>query len=364
MADAIDLCDDEDAPTQGGNAVWILDDEEENEAPPTARAQQQAPSATAEQHTAAAEAQSNTGLYVLDCGCQGRHAELVRQLHEKSGLLQEAGFGQTADSLAKAIGSVSCAQCSSLLSAQDTWKLLGPDACSKLYAALASSVRQVALAQQGQGEQQTADTQAAAVAGVCCELWGELAALQSLMLGGDPTPSKAASAAAAADTPSRPARRGRNAQQQQAKQPAKPKPKPMAKKAAEYSSGAWAAGTGYGGSGGGNPKAAQAAMSAAAARQAASDTAMTAHLTAITAILQDPLGTSTTAAADPASAGPSSRKRGRSAAGLYSGLPWPLCGVVLAGPLAWLLRLLFHNDSLMDVVVRQDLYSTAMQLLR
>jgi hypothetical protein len=38
--------------------------------------------------------------------------------------------------------------------------------------------------------------------------------------------------------------------------------------------------------------------------------------------------------------------------------------VVLAGPLAWLLRLLFHNDSLMDVVERQELYSAAMELLR
>jgi pyruvate/2-oxoglutarate dehydrogenase complex dihydrolipoamide acyltransferase (E2) component len=351
MTDAIDLCD-EDA-SQGGNAAWLLDDGDENEASPY---RQQASSVAAEQHTAA-EVQTNTELYVLDCGCQGRHAELVRKLHENCGLLQEAGFGQTADSLAMAVSSVSCAYCSSLLSAQDTWKLLGPDVSSKLYTTLASSVKQVALAQQGQVRQQTADTQAAAVAGVCCELWGELAALQSLVLGGDPTPPKT-TAAAAAGTPSR---RGRSAKQQQAKPPAKPK----AKKAAKGSggSGAWAAGTGYGGSDG-MTKAAQAAMSAAAARQAAADSAMIAHLTAITAILQDPLGTSTAAAAsDPGAAGPS-RKRGRSAACLYSGLPWPLCGVALAGPLAWLLRLLFHNDSLMDVVERQELYSAAMELLR
>lgn len=371
MSVAIDLCND--APSQGRDEVWILDDYDDiNEAPPAALecAQQQAPPAAAEQHTA--EVQPTTEQYALDCGCQeGRHAKLANKLQHTAECLQQAGFGQTVDSIAKALSSISCAQCSSLLSAQDAWKLLGPDACSKLYTSLASSVRQVTLAQQGQAAQQADTAQAAAVAEVCCELWGELAALQSLMLGGNPTPSESAPPAAA-DTPSRPGRRGRNAKQQQAKQPAKPKPKAKKPKysyngygASSGSSGAWATGTGYGGSGGGITKAAQAAMSAAAARQAAADTATTAHLTDITAILQDPLGTSTAAAAnDLAAAGPSSRKRGRSAAGLYSGLPWPVCGVVLAGPLAWLLRLLFHNDSLMDVVERQELYSAAMELLR
>jgi hypothetical protein len=38
--------------------------------------------------------------------------------------------------------------------------------------------------------------------------------------------------------------------------------------------------------------------------------------------------------------------------------------VLLGGPLAWLLRLLFSNDSMMDVGGRQQLYREAMRLLR
>lgn len=246
---------------------------------------------------------------------------------------------------------VSCGQCDALLSSQDLPQLLGPGATSRVYTALAAGVRQVSLSAQQQGQAGDEPTPAAAVAAVCVELWGELAALQALMLGGEPP-----SATAAATTPTRrQVQRGKGAQQ---KQQAKPASKSKAKKhhgSGSSSKAAWAAGTGYGGQGG-LDKSAQAAMSAAARRQSAADTAMQAHLAAITALLQDPL---------PEQPGShSGRKRGRGEGLLPSALPWPLVAVVLAGPLAWLLRLLFENDSLMDVVGRRGLYSAGMELLR
>jgi hypothetical protein len=43
-------------------------------------------------------------------------------------------------------------------------------------------------------------------------------------------------------------------------------------------------------------------------------------------------------------------------------LPLPLLGVLRAGPAAPLLRLLLHNDSLMDVSSRRRLYTEAFGL--
>lgn len=359
--DAIDLCEDEvEQPSPHENdAVWILDDEDENEVAQAALPAAQASVPSAAKQNIAAAGPGSTEVYVLDCGCQEHYDSLVSKLSKRAEGVQTAG------STAEAVDSFSCSSCGTLLSAQDVWKLLGPETTSKLYTAVAGSVKQTVLAQQGQADEHSTATQAATVAAVCCELWGELAALQALMLGGEPP---AATPAATTSTRRQPQRS--KAAQKQPKAAAKPKAKPKAKYSYLNHSGgnssAWAAGTGFGGSMG-TSKAAQEAMSAAAKRQAAVDTAMTTHFQAITAILQDPLPTAppAAAAADNSAAGPStSRKRGRSDARLYSGLPWPLCGMVLAGPLAWLLRLLYQNDSLMDVVGRAELYSAGMELMR
>jgi hypothetical protein len=335
----IDLCDDEPPQRQrDDDFVVILDDEAEAERLPGQ-----------ETATAAADTAADDQDFVLDCGCHYSRAHLLRMLQQQADSLQQQLQGaQTLASLS-ASSSCCCRQCDALLSSQDLPQLLGPGATSRVYTALAAGVKQVSLSAQQQGQAGDEPTPAAAVAAVCVELWGELAALQALMLGGDPP-----SATAAATTPTRPqAQRGKGAQQ---KQQGKPASKSKAKKHHGSSSkAAWAAGTGYGGQGG-LDKSAQAAMSAAARRQSAADTAMQAHLAAITALLQDPL---------PEQPGShSGSKRGRGEGLLHSALPWPLVAVVLAGPLAWLLRLLFENDSLMDVVGRRDLYSAGMELLR
>lgn len=343
MDAVIDLCDDEPPQQQQDDdeCVVILDgagNEAEAARPPR-------------QQTAAADTDADQTSFLLDCGCHYSRAHLLGRLQKQAGSVQQQLQGaQTLDSLEVVAACFQCVQCGALLSSQDLPQLLGPGTTSRVYTALASGVRQVCSAVQQQG--QAGDEATAAVAAVCVELWGELTALQALMLGGEPP-----SATAAATTPTRrQAQRGKGAQQQQQQaKPAKAKAKSSSKKPSSSSKAAWAAGTGYGGQGG-MDKSAKAAMSAAARRQAAADTAMQAHLQAITAMLQDPLP-----AQQP---GHSGRKRGRGEAALLGALPWPLVAVVLAGPLAWLLRLLFENDSLMDVVGRGELYSAGMELLR
>lgn len=351
MATVIDLCDEEPPQQQqydDDDDVVVLDDAYD-ERPP----RQQTAAADTDPRQQIAEADTDGDQsFLLDCGCHYSRAHQFRRLQKQNdSLQQQLQSTQTLDSLAVVAASLNCGQCGALLSSQDLLQLLGPGTTSRVYTALASGIRQVCLAAQQQGQAGDEPTPAAAVAAACVELWGELAALQALMLGGEPP-----SATAAATTPTRrQAQRGKGAQQQQAKA-AKAKAKSSSKKppSSGNSRAAWAAGTGFGGQGG-IDKSAQAAMSAAARRQAAADTAMQAHLQAITAMLQDPL---------PAQPGQSGGKRGRGEAALLSALPWPLVAVALAGPLPWLLRLLFENDSLMDVVGRGELYSAGMELLR
>ena len=346
VMEAIDLCSDEEPSQQlVEEEVCIIDDDEGT------------PAAHRPGRAAAAPGQSQEpdrpDLYVLDCGCQSSHGSLAAQMQQQASRLQELlgkQGGDAADAVADAAACLSCPHCSALLSAQDTLKLLGPAVTGTVYSAFAGGVKQ--LVQQGAHAQQEGTSPAHATVSVCAELWQEFAALEALLLGGEPP------AGAGQGTGSKP-KRGKKASQQQ-----KPKqaPKPKAKKS---SGGAWAVGTGYGGNGGAMTKADKAAMTAAADRQAAADAAMTQHLQAITATLQDPVSTATpTAAAGPSSSSGVGRKRGRASNSAFAGLSWPVCGVVLAGPLAWLLRLLFQNDSLMDVVARGELYGAAIELLR
>jgi hypothetical protein len=131
-------------------------------------------------------------------------------------------------------------------------------------------------------------------------------------------------------------------------------------------------------------------MEAAAQRQAESDAALQQHLSNIANFVAG-LPIAATAAGLPAaangaaaSAGSGGKKRRRqddtaeaevplqappapaaAAAGVgVRGLTLVSCAVLLGGPLAWLLRLLFSNDSLMDVGGRQQLYREAMRLMR
>jgi hypothetical protein len=144
-------------------------------------------------------------------------------------------------------------------------------------------------------------------------------------------------------------------------------------------------------------------MEAAAQRQADSDTAVQQHLSNIANFIAGvpiaPLAaaegpsTAAAAAAAPTNPGSGSKKRRRQdaataaaeaakvtlavpaseppatpAAAVSGGaarvLSLASCAVLLGGPLAWLLRLLFSNDSMMDVGGRQQLYREAMRLLR
>lgn len=100
----------------------------------------------------------------------------------------------------------------------------------------------------------------------------------------------------------------------------------------------------------------QKAMSAAANRQQATDAALTDHLTNICNIL-----TSKNSSSRP---GAGFSSRAAAAGGSAIGIGVLGCAVLLGGPLAWLLRLLFSNDSLMDVGGRQGLYRQGMALLR
>jgi len=337
--DAIDLCGDEQKEIDG--AVWVLDDDDDVDP-----AHRQAAGKEEHQEKQQGSHHNNRGMYLLDCGCQEVAEALLSRLQQQAVHLQQMLDG-SAPAVADAVGCLACRHCSSLLSAQDAWKLLGCAVTSQVYTAVAKGVKQLVTEQQELDADPSGSAAAAAVC-ACVELWQDLASLEGLMLGGEPPVGSAAA-------------QGRGGARRSKQQPAK------ANKAKGYNSKgtkAWAAGTGYGGSEGFS-KQAHAAMTAAAERQSAVDKAMTEHLNSITAILQDPLGTT----CDPAAAaGPSSsngsRKRSRSNASLLTGLPWPVCGVVLAGPLAWLLRLLFSNDSLMDVVGRTELYSAGMQLLR
>jgi hypothetical protein len=135
----------------------------------------------------------------------------------------------------------------------------------------------------------------------------------------------------------------------------------------------------------------QHAMEAAAQRQAASDAALQQHVSNIANFIAGlpiaaaaangaaPNGTGAATssgskkrrrqdAAAPAAeapAAPVSTQQPAAAAGVGAcALGLASCAVLLGGPLAWLLRLLFSNDSLMDVGGRQQLYREAMRLLR
>eukprot|EP00775_Hariotina_reticulata_P008948 gene8948-9124_t len=158
----------------------------------------------------------------------------------------------------------------------------------------------------------------------------------------------------------------------------------------------WASGTGYGGAG--NEAAVKSAMAAAACRQKASDAAVLRCLNNITLLAsgRSPLPPAQQAAAavatpteGAAAASTPSRKRRRhsinqagadgqgspgsgmlpagpassiAAAGRALGVAG--VAVFLGGPLAWLLRLLFQNDSLLDIGGRQELYQAGMTLIR
>lgn len=152
--------------------------------------------------------------------------------------------------------------------------------------------------------------------------------------------------------------------------------------------------TGYGGSAGGLNAQAHKDMSAAAKRQDAQDTAVRQHLNNIAhLIIGAPLASAGGGGGAAGPAGPFSsvpgkgRKRrrqeqqdeiedqggvvalppaaaGAAAAAGRAALSLVCCAVLLGGPLAWLLRLLLSNDSLMDVGGRQELYREAMQLIK
>lgn len=112
---------------------------------------------------------------------------------------------------------------------------------------------------------------------------------------------------------------------------------------------------GYGGDCGRNTNL-QKSMTAAANRQQTTDTAITEHLSNIYNIITS--GASSNRQQDAAGFRPAA------AVGSAGGVGVAGCAVLLGGPLAWLLRLLISNDSLMDVGGRQELYRQAMQLLR
>lgn len=355
--EAIDLCDDEPDQQRAppSDDVLVLDDDEEEV--------QAASAAARKAHRPGLDnptgpGQGASGLYVLDCGCQGDFDTLSSQMQQQSGRLLRLPQRLTPAALTEAVGCLACSSCSSVLSAQDTWKLLGSAGMSQVHRALAAAVKQLALQQEEVPATHQPDaSSAAAVTSACVDLWHELLAFEALMLGGDDpaaAPAATLSPAAAAASSGRPAQRRSKNQQRSYKRK-------------RGGGAAWAAGTGYGGDGGGLNQHARAAMTAAAQRQAAADTAMAAHLEAITAILRHPpSGSGAGAGASGGDGSSGSRKRPRAAAagGMPGLLPWPVCSVVLAGPLPWLLRLLFKDNSLMDIVARRELYSAGLELMR
>jgi hypothetical protein len=143
------------------------------------------------------------------------------------------------------------------------------------------------------------------------------------------------------------------------------------------------------------------AMAAAAGRQKATDAAVLRCLNNITLLARDGFlpaaeqaqaaaASATEAAAVPGTGSTESRKRrrlsvdqaraeflpgsagcgaasagpARSTAGSVQALGVAGVAAFLGGPLAWLLRLLFQNDSLLDIGGRQDLYRAGMRLIR
>uniref|UniRef100_A0A383W5T2 UBC core domain-containing protein n=1 Tax=Tetradesmus obliquus TaxID=3088 RepID=A0A383W5T2_TETOB len=221
------------------------------------------------------------------------------------------------------------------------------------------------------------------------QLWEQLALLQQVMTAaaGETCAAAAPAAAAAAAGRGRGAKRGASSSSSSSRG--------RGGRGRSSGSSAWAAGTGYGGSGQHMTASTQHAMEAAAQRQVQSDAALQQHLSNIAAFIAGrPIAAAAAAAMESAAAGngaaPSgsgSRKRQRqdaaaaeatpaapagiqpqpaaAAAGVGVGaLCLAGCAVLLGGPLAWLLRLLFSNDSMMDVGGRQALYREAMTLLR
>ena len=96
-------------------------------------------------------------------------------------------------------------------------------------------------------------------------------------------------------------------------------------------------------------------MTAAAKRQQATDVAITSHLSTIYNIITS---------ASNSSVQPSTGQSRAAGAVSAADVGVAGCAVLLGGPLAWLLRLLVSNDSLVDVGGRQQLYRQAMQLIR
>lgn len=109
---------------------------------------------------------------------------------------------------------------------------------------------------------------------------------------------------------------------------------------------------GYGGDGHGSSNL-QKEMTAAANRQQATDSALAEHISNIHGTISHQVSNNRH------NAGSSS-----AATAAAGGLSVAACAALLAGPLAWLLRLLFSNDSLMDLGNRQELYRQGMKLLR
>lgn len=126
---------------------------------------------------------------------------------------------------------------------------------------------------------------------------------------------------------------------------------------------------GYGGHGTSDAQAA-AQIAAAAQRQEECDINMAQQLSAICSYIQGraPVGhsngTEDFTDLTVVQASSSSCTAATSAVGILHNIPISLCAVLLAGPLPYLLRLLFRNDSLLDISARKHLYEDVMRLMR